>query len=274
MRTALRYWIRVFKHAYSQTITKDAYWRSHLGWGAVAAFGIGAALFWYWEGWDKTVEQWNVWIAFSAAAGIFLLIGALLLNIFRAPSDLEHRIKKQYLAKIRRLEDRITHLENSQQQLLEFDFRPEDNKFLQSVFIGRNLAPDVVGRVAVKNTSKSLPVSDVETTLIHYWRDGACRYVTTEIPLSSYSTGETRDSIPPRRSITYDLFRISGADNKMIALGPRPDGTFERIPTGRYRVKITASSTSTPSLSRFFLLELHPSGEIEYRPWRPGDSKH
>ena len=75
--------------------------------------------------------------------------------------------------------------------------------------------------------------------------------------------------------MTCNLFRVRNKDQiSNFELGPYPDGLYKQVPIGKYRLKITASSADTPSISQFFLLDIKANGEIMYRPWREAETTH
>lgn len=263
------YWKRIARRAWTNTTTGHQHWKAHIGFRAGAAFIFGTVVFFATLGKDKVMEELQVWAAYTLAAGAALFIWELIRNFFRAPAEMEREAKQTAQAQIDELRERLEQLEDKRSQVLHFDFRPEDNKYLE------NLESGWIGRVAVKNTSETDAVLNLKTKLVHYWADGVPSYHTLDINLSSYSTDTQTEDVPSRGNVTYNLFRVDGVGrNRTLSLGPRADGSYEVIPLGRYRLKITAFQTNGPRLAQWFLLDVKDSGKPEYRPWKPGDSVH
>lgn len=270
------YWRRVAARAWRTSIqTLGFESRGRVVTAFLSALAIAAVLlFWGSQdaAGDMALERTVIW-ALAISAFLFAYVWGFL----KAPAGMENEAAEAADAKIEGLNERIEALENERRQILTFDFRPEDNKFFEIVNSreGGHYREFRIGRVAVKNLSNSKSVRDLQTTLIHYREDGGKKYNTVDILLSSYSSKQTVEDIPARRNVTYDLFRIKKEGHvPHISLGPLPDGSYKQIPTGRYRLKITASSTDMPPLTGFFLLDVKDSGKVVYGPWRDGDSSN
>lgn len=156
-------------------------------------------------------------------------------------------------------------------ELLEFDFRPHDNKYLELVEApaGGGVREYMVGRVAAKNSSETETLLAVRTVLINFRREGDVGYTTLDFRLTSYSSGLQTEDVPPRQSVTYDLFRISRENGAIrLELGPDIRGRYRSVPLGRYLLKITASTTKPEvrHLPAFFILDVNERGEVEYGP--------
>jgi hypothetical protein len=191
------------------------------------------------------------------------LVGVYLYGLKQIPAEWDEEARKQ-----------IYDLESQLAPRLEFTWRAEDNKY----FDRRRDATTYIGRVAVKNTSKSQTVRGVDVTLIHYKIDGVREYTTLDRKLVANSVGHHIVNINPWREENFNLFRIeipSAADTGgfQVTLGPFANGDVESLSPGRYQIKVTASGDCVPSVPASYLLSF-PGAKIEFRPWRDGDTLH
>jgi len=265
------YWRRVHRRAFADaTRTLGLESRAQVVIKSIATIAIILALL-FWGSEDASIDEIIVRVAIVSCFLISLL-GVYAWNFVGVPSQMEREAQST----INELREHIVELEEDPAAALEFDFRPEDNKFLalSPAGSGTGSARYAIGRVATKNLYDTEPVPNVRTVLIHYRTSGEGPYITLDIWLTSYSSGLQVEDVPPRQSVTYDLFRVGFEDGKYtLDLGPNRAGQYKRVPLGRYRLKITAASTKqgVPHLPSFFLLSLNEHGEVEYGPWRDVD---
>ncbi len=270
------YWKRVGYRAYSETtalLGVDSREKIVIKGIFVVAIILALALFG-----SKDASTDEMIVRFTIIAVFVLLI--LLVYAWKfvdSPPRIESEAAAEANAKISSLQERITALEDERQQILTFEFRPEDNKYLEVVrdTYASRIREFKVGRVAVKNLSHAKMVQGLRLTLVHYWEDKAPIYNTVDVLLTSYSSAGTVEDVGPRRNLTCNLFRVRNKDQlSNFEFGPYPDGLYKQVSIGKYRLKITASSADTPSISQFFLLDVKANGEIMYRPWRKAETTH
>lgn len=231
----------------------------------------------YWGSEDAPFDEILSFGARLAVLVLLILPAIYLWKFVKIPPKMEQEAKEEFSEELNFLNQRMTILESEREQILSFEFRGEDNKFLETVPFqeGENLVGYKVGRVAVKNLSHTTMVRNLRVKLVHYWEDGGPIFQTVDILLRSYSSGDTVEDVGARGNVTCDLFRVPQGENTThIDLGPYPNGNYKQIPTGKYRLKITASSADTPSISQFFLLHVKENGEIIYRRWIEAESLH
>ena len=236
--------------------------------GAVVAI-TAIVLLWLYgsEGasWDAALERMGPWIILILAAFPVVWIWKLITVAAKMDADLR---------------EEIAVLERQLSPTMGFEWRPEDNKFLEIVESAYTRSwsdtsrQQKIGRVAVKNYSHSKSICGVGVDLIHYKHDGSPKYTTIAKRLIACSLGASTVDLHARCEETFDVFSATHGDDHII-LGRFADGSpGVRLPIGKYQLKITALATDMARVDEFYFLSFQGYDHIEFRRWEPGDTFH
>jgi hypothetical protein len=198
----------------------------------------------------------------AVASGVALII-IYLYWIVRIPSEWDERARK----KIAALEDRMA-------PRLEFTWRANDNKYLDSAEPPKGRRELMkIGRVAVKNMSEAETLHNVEASLINYKIDRHASFTSIDKHLRNSSTGQQSTHLHARREANFNLFYVMQNATR-IRLGPFVDGADIALRPGKYALKVTASAEDMIRKDALFFLHFDSFEYIEFRPWQPGDTSH
>ena len=197
---------------------------------------VGAPIHLVTRGPTAMLGELEIIATYTLAPLATLTLLVIIWNAIAAPARLF--IDKKGEADIAHAE--VQSLQQQASPRLQFTWRPEDNKHLEYVQDAQ------IGRVAVKNLSKTQTVRNVDVTLIDYRRDGEFWYTTIDRKILANSIDQPIVNINPWREENFNLFRayvrsLRDGAGLELTFGPFVNGSGERIQSGTYKVKITAS---------------------------------
>ena len=247
------YWWRVSKRAFSEAAAffLDSWWHIVIG-----AIGIILALIglYYLGSPDAFRDESIVRVALAVAA-ILPIPLFFLLKLVSLPASMEKDATSAANTRHDALAVRVEDLERRLKPSMRFEYNDTDNKFLETTTVylnGGRVREYQIGRVAIRNTSEAESVENVEITLIHYMIDGSDVYKTIDKKLMANSIAEPIVDLHASRAENFNLFRIRDKPNRAhIELGPFVDSSYQQVPLGKYRIKVTASGKGSPPIQSF-----------------------
>jgi hypothetical protein len=266
------YWQRACRKAWSYTVSE-----LHLNSRAsttVWLLGTAAVL----AGLAFLGSKDAAWDEFAVRAIlVFVTLGVIpfvfAYKLIQTPPLLESEANTRSVVLHDALSSRIEQLERRLRPVLQIEFVEHENKHFETIHDGE--LQYQVGRIAVRNTSNSETVEDVDVTLIHYKKHGESIHTTIDKKLVADSIGQQVVDIHSRRAENFNLFRVrADVPGACLCFGPFPNTSYVKVTPGRYRVKVTASGKSVPRCDAYYLIEALDDGPITFRIWQVGDTEH
>jgi hypothetical protein len=230
------------------------------------------------RGWADTKQglaDWRFWAAEVFGGGfVAVYYDPVLALVFVLGLAVALWLGATVSAPVRQRDEARTALEARLARSLEFTWRQNDNKFLETTKRkGVKNSSMLVGRVAVKNRSYTESIRGVDVSLINYKIDGESRFTSIDRHLRNNSTGQQKTDLHARREANFNLFYVMDND-PLLRLGLFIDGDSIPLSQGKYALKVTASADDMGREDAFFFLDFSGFDNIEFRPWEPGATSH